>query len=208
MGQPAARAAVPHGDDLAHDRQRGLLGGQRAEVEPDRRRDALELGLLDALGQQPLAPLGLRAARAHGADVAGVRAQRQHERGVVELRVVGEDGDRGRPVDAAELVRTPPPATRRRPPRRRGSARAARSARAGRPRTAASRRPRASVQSAAAKSTAPNTISRGGGNVTSTKQVAVALGALGPHQLVAEPRRRPRRERGRRASPSSRRRRG
>ena len=41
--EPAAVAAVAHRDDLGHDRERGLLGGQRAEVEPDRRGDALEL---------------------------------------------------------------------------------------------------------------------------------------------------------------------
>ena len=131
-------------------------------------RDALEIRLLDALGQQPLAPLGLRAARAHRADVAGVRAQREHERRVVELRVVGEDRDRGRAVDAAELLE------RLLRPRRddllgvREARAAGRTARAGRPRTAASRSPRAIWHSAAAKSTAPNTISRGGGNVTST----------------------------------------
>ena len=43
---------------------------------------------------------------------------------------------------------------------------------------------RAMRQSAAAKSTAPKTISRGGGATTSTNSVAAQLRALGPHQLL------------------------
>ena len=53
-------------------------------------------------GQQPLAPLRLRAPAAHRADVGGVRAQRERERGVVELGVVGEHRDVGGAVDAAD----------------------------------------------------------------------------------------------------------
>src|SRR4051794_18838597 len=92
--EPAAVAPVAHGDDLGHDRERGLLRGEGAEVEADGRGDARELGLLHALLEQPLPARRLRPARAHGADVAGVGAQGEHERGVVEPRLVGEDGDR------------------------------------------------------------------------------------------------------------------
>ena len=48
--QPAALAAAAVGHDLAHDRQRGLLGRERAEVEADRRAQARELLVGDALG--------------------------------------------------------------------------------------------------------------------------------------------------------------
>ena len=150
--------------------------------------DALELGLLDALGEQPLAALGLRAARAHGADVAGVRAQRQHQRGVVELRVVREDGDRGRAVDAAELVE--------RVLRPRGDdllgVREPRRLREAGPRVDHERPPACGLGERAecgrevdrAEDDQPR---RRVGDVD--EQVAVALGALGPHQLVAELRR-------------------
>ena len=63
-----------------------------------------QLGLVDALGHQPLAAALLRAAGAHRADVGGLGAQRDDQRRVVELRVVREDGDRGRAVDAAEAL--------------------------------------------------------------------------------------------------------
>src|SRR4051812_28391257 len=70
-GQAAALAAVSHGDQLGHDRHRRLLRGDASEVQPDRRSDALELCVADAGGDQALAPLRLRAATAHGADVGG-----------------------------------------------------------------------------------------------------------------------------------------
>jgi hypothetical protein len=49
------------GHDLAHDRQRGLLGRERAEVEADRRAQARELLVGDPRAEQALAALLLRA---------------------------------------------------------------------------------------------------------------------------------------------------
>ena len=57
--------------------------------------DAGHLLVGDALGAQPLGAVGVRALRAHRADVAGVRLQRGLERRDVELVVVGEDADGG-----------------------------------------------------------------------------------------------------------------
>ena len=54
--------------------------------------------------QQPLAPVRLRAAAAHGADVRRLGGQRERQRGVVQLGVVRQDGDVGGAVDAAELL--------------------------------------------------------------------------------------------------------
>ena len=135
---------------------------------PDRRGEALELGVGHPGGQQALAPGRLRAPRAHRADVDGVGAQRDGQRGVVELGVVREDDDRRRPVDPAQAPQ------RLVGPRdddvlRAGEALAGGEARARvdhvRPPADAARR---GGTSAAAKSTAPNTISRGAGCVTST----------------------------------------
>ena len=56
LREAAAVAAVPHGHDLGHDRQRGLLGAHGAEVESDRRGDAVEQLLVEAGGEQALAP--------------------------------------------------------------------------------------------------------------------------------------------------------
>ncbi len=55
--------------------------------------DAGHLLVGDALGAQPLGAVGVRALRAHRADVAGVRLQRGLERRDVELVVVREDAD-------------------------------------------------------------------------------------------------------------------
>ena len=172
VGQPAALAAVAHGDDLAHDRERGLLRAERAEVEPDRRRDARLVGLGDAELEQAVAALGLRPARAHGADVGrlGARARSAAPR----RRAWGRGSaprspSRGRSRPAR---RRPPPATPPRPARRRGSA--AGWAKRARGSTTNGRQPtaRAILHSWAAKSTAPKTNSRGGGNVLSTNSVA------------------------------------
>ena len=62
LRQAAAVAAVPHRHHLGHDRQRGLLGAHGAEVEADRRRDALEQLLLDA--RRPAAARGAAPGRA------------------------------------------------------------------------------------------------------------------------------------------------
>ncbi len=89
----AARATPAGLDDLGGDGDRGLLRRARAEVQPDRRVQALELGIGEPGLLQPDEAILMRPARAHGADVAGVGAQRDLQRRNVELRVVGEDRD-------------------------------------------------------------------------------------------------------------------
>src|SRR5437763_2306909 len=55
--EAAARAAVPHGHDLGHDRECGLLCREPAQVEPDRGGDASQLLVGQALLDEPLAAL-------------------------------------------------------------------------------------------------------------------------------------------------------
>src|SRR5688500_9651678 len=88
LAEAPAPAAVAHRDHLADERDRGLLGGDAADVEPDRLGDARDVLVGEALGEQALDALVVRPPRAHGADVGGVAAQRQAERRIVELRVV------------------------------------------------------------------------------------------------------------------------
>ena len=128
--------AVPLGDDLGHDRERRLGRRPAAEVEPDRPPEAGEVGLRHPGREQPRPPVGLRLARPDRPDVAAAAAQRLDDRRLVELHVVGQDGDRvGRPeadllghlvgpaddepVDVREALRAwrTPPARRRRPSR-------------------------------------------------------------------------------------------
>ena len=165
--QPAAVAAVTRRDDLGQDRQRGLLAADRAEVEPQRRRQPLELLVGDARGR----PAARAAPPARGASpsrrrTAPVSAARS---AAPRRRAWGRgSGPRSRsPGRSRRAGRTPPRATRRSPPRRPGSARASRTARADRPRSSATRRPAPACRAEAAMSTAPNRISRGAGATTS-----------------------------------------
>jgi len=60
----------------------------RAEVEPGRAREAVELLLGEAGLEQPLAPLGLRPARADRAHVEVAAPQRSDQRRDVEPLLV------------------------------------------------------------------------------------------------------------------------
>ena len=91
-------------DELGQDRQRRLLGARRAEIEPDRRARSARGPRREPAGDQPLAALRLRAPGAHRADVSRSPASAATAGRVVELRVVGQDRERGRAVDAAELL--------------------------------------------------------------------------------------------------------
>ena len=75
-------------------------GRHGAQVEADRRRHPVELRLGHPGLEQPRAPLVLRPPAAHRADVCGLGAERDPQRRVVELRVVGEDRDVGGAIDA------------------------------------------------------------------------------------------------------------
>src|SRR5690242_9954614 len=69
IGEARARAAPATGDDLRGDAHRGLLGGARPEVEPDRRGQSLQRLLGDTGLPEPGEPVFVRAAGAHGSDV-------------------------------------------------------------------------------------------------------------------------------------------
>ena len=62
--------------DLAHDRDRDLGRRHRADVEPDRRMDARERGVGDALRLQPLEAPAMRLLRAERADIEAIARQR------------------------------------------------------------------------------------------------------------------------------------
>ena len=99
MGPAVSRSdcAPPPGaqrDDLGADRDRGLLGRARADVETDRRHHPGDLGVGQPGVAQPLRALLVRAPRSHRAEVADPRLDRARDRGHVELVVVGEHADR------------------------------------------------------------------------------------------------------------------
>ena len=137
------------------------------EIEPDRRRHPLQLVLVEPGGEQPLAARLLCPARPHRADEPCRRAQRDHQRRVVELRVVGQDDDRGRRVDPAQRRERLVGPRCDHLARRRGTAPGSRTAPAGRRRTGASRPPAPACRGRPRSSTAPNMISRGAGPITS-----------------------------------------
>ncbi len=92
---------MPGGDELRGDGDGDLLGRDGAEVEPDGRPQTRERGLAHALGAQRGDALGVRAARAHRADVREREVQREPQERHVELRVVREHGDGGPRVEPA-----------------------------------------------------------------------------------------------------------
>src|SRR6266545_5380502 len=92
--QRPAGAAGAAGEDLGKDRERGLGGSMRADVEPRGAGDPVDVLFGHALCEQPLTPTGLVAARAQGADVERGRAERALERGDVEAILVREDHNR------------------------------------------------------------------------------------------------------------------
>ncbi len=91
--------------DLAHDGDRDLGGRDRADVEPDRRMDARDRGVGQALRLQPLDAAGVGLLRAERADIEAVARERMGERGIVDLRIVGERDEGGVAVDAERRQR-------------------------------------------------------------------------------------------------------
>ena len=73
-----------------------------AEIEPEWRGQTREFVLAESGRLQALTASGLSPARTHRADEARRRAQRDQQRGVVELGVVREHRDRGPRVDPPE----------------------------------------------------------------------------------------------------------
>ncbi len=90
-------------DDLGRYRDRGLLGGARADVEAYGARDASELLVGYALLLEAGRAVVVGAAAAHRPDVARVRLERLDEDGHVELGVVGEHADHAAPVHLGRL---------------------------------------------------------------------------------------------------------
>src|SRR5438552_18428124 len=91
VAQRTRLAPRAQGDDLGADRHGGLLRCAGAQIETDRRHDAIERGVVDALLPEPPDAVGMRAARPHGPDVAHLRPDRSGARGDVELVVEGQD---------------------------------------------------------------------------------------------------------------------
>src|SRR5256886_1366872 len=81
-------------EDLRDDRERRLGGGERADIEPGRAGDALELSLVDTRLQQPLAPTLLVSAGAERAAIKRLCHQRPVDRGHIEIVVVRQHDDR------------------------------------------------------------------------------------------------------------------
>src|SRR5207249_3096960 len=105
----AQRATAPLGayrEDLGEDRERRLLLGVGADVEPAGAHDPLEGLLRHTCLEKPLPPALLVAARAERPDVEGLALESRHQGGLVELVVVGQNDDRGLMVgrDLAERI--------------------------------------------------------------------------------------------------------
>jgi hypothetical protein len=92
LGQGPAAAAVAGRDHLGQDRHGRLLRGRSPDVEADRAGDAGDVVVAEAGLAQPLQPLGVGAAAAHGPDVGDRAAQQGGQGRVVEAWLVGEHG--------------------------------------------------------------------------------------------------------------------
>jgi len=85
--------------DLRHDGDRDFGRRDRADVEADRRVDAGQIGVADALPAKPFEAARMRLPRSERADIEAVARQRVGERGIVDLRVVGERNEGGVTID-------------------------------------------------------------------------------------------------------------
>src|SRR5579875_2868025 len=85
---------VAAGDDLGHNRQGHLLGSFGPDVQPDRSMDTAQLLVGQPLLLEALIALLASLAAADGSDVADL-ARENHLKGwLIELGVVGQNGDR------------------------------------------------------------------------------------------------------------------
>ena len=90
----AARSCAQDAGHLGHHRERDLGRADRADLEPGRPVDAPEIRRLVAERAQPLEPGRMGPLAAEGRDIEGLGSQRQIERRIVELGVVGQRHDR------------------------------------------------------------------------------------------------------------------
>ena len=102
-GGDQAAAFVPHGHDLRHHGERNLFGAAATEIEADGGVEAPHLVLGEAGLEQAAPAFLLRGLAAEGPDVEGGAGEGGAQGGVVELGVVGEDGDGG-PRGEADLA--------------------------------------------------------------------------------------------------------
>src|SRR5581483_4612748 len=119
--RPAGPARAK-GDDLGADRDRRLLRRAGTDVEPDGSHQARQPLVIDPFGSQPGDTVGMRAPRAHGAEVADLRVERGDDRGNVELCVVGQHAHRVARTETRRPPRDAGRASRPRPRRPSGSA--------------------------------------------------------------------------------------
>src|SRR6516165_9898836 len=99
VGERAAGPAPAKLDQLGGHRDRRLLRGPGAEVQPDRGPEPGQFRLAEPGLTQPGEPILVGPPAAHGPDVAGRGAQCDLEHRHVELGVVGEDADHRALVD-------------------------------------------------------------------------------------------------------------
>ena len=115
-------------DDRGEDGDGDLARRRGADVGADRRLDPVDRDLRDARRLQPLDAPCMRLPAAKRADVEAAGPERRDQRPVVDLRVVGDDAERGIGVERAAPSGHPPAIRRggRRPGKRSGVAKAVR----------------------------------------------------------------------------------
>ena len=92
--QRSTAAAPPLPDELRRNRDRGLFGRPRAQIEADRGVQPGQLGRSQSPLPQLVQPVLVGATGAHRADVGDRQPERELEQRHVELGVVGEHGER------------------------------------------------------------------------------------------------------------------
>ena len=92
--------AALHGGDLGDDRDGDLGGALRADIEADRRVNALDAGCSDARLKQPLDALGMGLFAAQRPDIERIGGKRGDQRRIVDLRVMGQRDQRRAAIHA------------------------------------------------------------------------------------------------------------
>src|SRR5271156_2934415 len=103
VAQAAAAAAGAHRDEFRGNRNRGLFGGSRSDIESDRTADACERRVVDPRLAQQGEAVFVRAPASHRADIARRRAERGDQQRNIELDVVREHYEDRARVDRGAL---------------------------------------------------------------------------------------------------------
>src|SRR6476620_12541896 len=93
FGQRAAHAPFPDRDDLGHDADCHLFRRAGPDIETDRSADPRQRRIGDTGVTQSLAPVAVRLAAAHRANVWRFGLERSDQGRLIKLRVVGQDGE-------------------------------------------------------------------------------------------------------------------